>query len=105
MIATFKLLSEGLVFSDSLVECLGLMVVVTGVWAFIKRHNCHHHLCWRLSWHPDATGHPVCKHHHPDHPKHSRIQAAYEKWLFKHGIKKHVLTQAAEKNDGGSSAN
>lgn len=33
-----------------------------------RKHNCHEHRCWRLSWHTDSDGHPICKAHHPDHP-------------------------------------
>lgn len=40
---------------------LGSMVM------FLRKHNCHVHRCWRLQWHPDpVSGHPVCKHHHPE---------------------------------------
>jgi hypothetical protein len=36
---------------------------------FLHRHNCHEFHCIRPAWHPHpATGHPVCKRHHPDHP-------------------------------------
>lgn len=31
------------------------------------RFNCHADRCWRLAWHVhDGSGHPVCRHHHPD---------------------------------------
>lgn len=34
-----------------------------------RKHNCHVYRCWRLQWHPDPeTGHPICRHHHPEHP-------------------------------------
>lgn len=33
-----------------------------------RKHNCHEPGCLRWAWHPDLTGHPVCKVHHPDHP-------------------------------------
>ena len=41
-----------------------------GVYALLRKHNCHVHRCWRMAWHehPD-TGHPVCKRHHPDDPR------------------------------------
>ena len=37
------------------------------LYLFLRHHNCHIEGCWRLEWHvhPD-TGHPVCKHHHPE---------------------------------------
>ncbi len=58
---------------------LMLGTVATGVVAFVKSRQCHVQDChvrnrrWlprRWSWqpHPDH-GHPVCKHHHPDHPR------------------------------------
>ena len=37
---------------------------------FWRKHNCHVHRCWRLSWHPHPVhGHPVCKRHHPDYKR------------------------------------
>lgn len=47
---------------------VGDITLVGGAWLILKKHNCHAHRCWRLSWHPDEDGHPVCKVHHPDHP-------------------------------------
>jgi hypothetical protein len=38
----------------------------SGLFVFLRRHNCHVHGCWRLAWHPHPVhGHPVCKKHHP----------------------------------------
>ena len=35
-----------------------------------RKHNCHVHHCHRIAWHPDPeSGHPICKRHHPDHPR------------------------------------
>jgi hypothetical protein len=49
---------------------VGELAIITGVAAFLYKHNCHVRGCPRLSWHPDpGTGHPVCKKHHPDHPE------------------------------------
>lgn len=32
-----------------------------------RKHQCHVRWCPWPSWHPDpATGHPVCRLHHPD---------------------------------------
>lgn len=42
--------------------------VIAGIGTFWFKHNCHIHRCWRLSWHPDKEGHPICKIHHEDHP-------------------------------------
>lgn len=51
---------------------LGLLTILTaflaGFVTWLRHHNCHVHRCWRLSWHPHpGHGHPVCKHHHPEH--------------------------------------
>lgn len=50
---------------------LGDVTIFTGfvavLLAFWRTHNCHVHSCPRLIWHTHpVTGHPVCKHHHPD---------------------------------------
>jgi hypothetical protein len=42
--------------------------IIAGIAIWWTKHNCHEHRCPRLSWHPDADGHPVCKVHHRDHP-------------------------------------
>ena len=47
----------------------GILVGCTFIGAWYRKHNCHELGCWRLAWHPDHTGHPVCKVHHSDHPK------------------------------------
>lgn len=42
--------------------------VALGLW--LKKHNCHVYHCRKLAWHPHPEhDHPVCKRHHPDHPK------------------------------------
>lgn len=44
--------------------------IATGILVRYRQHNCHIRRCWRLAWHPHPeTGHPVCRHHHPDHHK------------------------------------
>ena len=48
---------------------LSEITLLAGLYMLYKKHNCHERWCWRLSWHPDLSGHPVCKRHHPDHPK------------------------------------
>ena len=30
----------------------------------LRKHNCHVRHCWRIQWHVDHHGHPVCKRHH-----------------------------------------
>jgi hypothetical protein len=44
------------------------LTILLAISVYIYHHNCHEHHCLRLSWHPDAEGHPVCKRHHEDHP-------------------------------------
>ena len=40
------------------------------IFVFLRKHNCHVKGCWRLEWHTDPdTGHPMCRHHHPDGAK------------------------------------
>lgn len=60
-----------------------LCAYVTIAYQLVRRHNCHVHRCWRVSWHVGPDGHPVCKVHHPDHPARglrSRLRAV-RKWL------------------------
>ena len=45
------------------------LALISGIFMLWKKHNCHELRCLRLAWHPDDSGHPVCKKHHPDHPK------------------------------------
>lgn len=52
-------------------QIIGTLTFPFGIGVYLYHHNCHRHRCWRLSWHPDADGHPVCKHHHPAYPKES----------------------------------
>lgn len=52
----------------------GSFVLGGGIWvglfAYLRRHNCHVHRCWRLAWHPDPRdGHPRCKRHHVHDPR------------------------------------
>ncbi len=57
-------------FGSDLGEVTLVGIVTGGLAAFWTKHNCHVHHCWRLAWHPDPEhGHPVCKRHHPDHPR------------------------------------
>jgi hypothetical protein len=58
-----------------------IFAVSSGVVMMWRKHNCHEHRCWRLSWHPDEDGHPVCKKHHPDHPSRGLW------WAIKHWVK------------------
>lgn len=55
-------------FWSGIASDLGEITLLTGVAAYLYKHNCHRHRCPRLSWQEDAEGHPVCKVHHEDHP-------------------------------------
>lgn len=63
------LAGPGYQFWSGIGSDIGEIAIVGGAIAIYRRHNCHVHRCWRLSWHahPDH-GHPVCRRHHPDHP-------------------------------------
>jgi hypothetical protein len=82
-LATLHFVSEAAQAGESVVitswvELLTCTVIITGLSAFWHKHNCHEHGCLRLSWHPDADGHPVCKVHHPDHPAKSWFRSDKE---------------------------
>jgi hypothetical protein len=39
------------------------------VFVLLRRHNCHHHLCWRIGRHPvEGSPYVVCRKHHPHVP-------------------------------------
>lgn len=58
----------GLNFWSGIGSDLGEVTLIVGLAVFLRQRNCHVHKCPRLSWHVDpAHGHPVCRHHHPDH--------------------------------------
>lgn len=40
------------------------LTILLAIGVYVYHHNCHEHRCVRLSWHPDAEGHPICKKHH-----------------------------------------
>lgn len=40
------------------------IAIIGGVVAFLRKHNCHEHRCWRMGRHPIGnTGVIVCRHH------------------------------------------
>jgi hypothetical protein len=41
------------------------LVLLGGIYAFLRKHNCAVHHCWRLGRHTTAAGHIVCRHHSP----------------------------------------
>lgn len=52
------------------VSDVGEATLITAILASLatwwRKHNCHVHKCWRLSWHAHpGHGHPVCRKHHP----------------------------------------
>jgi hypothetical protein len=48
----------------------GEVTLLAGLWLFYRTHNCHVYRCLRLAWHPHpASGHPVCRKHHPEQGK------------------------------------
>jgi hypothetical protein len=90
VIGTLHFVSEATQAGESVVitswvELLTLSVVSSGITAFWIKHNCHEHRCWRLSWHPDAEGHPICKVHHDEHPSRGLW------WAIKHFLKTREL--------------
>src|SRR5262249_11034224 len=44
---------------------IGEVAILGWLYAFLRRHNCEVHGCWRLGRHTTAGGHVVCKRHHP----------------------------------------
>lgn len=45
---------------------LGYLAFAGGLAAWLRKHNCHQHHCWRLGRHPlDGTGIYLCRKHHP----------------------------------------
>lgn len=68
-----------------------ITAVLASLAAWWRKHNCHVHRCWRLSWHPHpGHGHPVCSKHHPYgqgrgdhlHPRH-HTPDAHASWPAK----------------------
>lgn len=42
---------------------LGMFAAIA---AYLRKHNCHQHRCWRIGRHPiDGTPFVVCRKHHP----------------------------------------
>jgi hypothetical protein len=42
------------------------LLLIGGLAAFARRHNCEVRGCWRLGRHTTAAQHHVCRRHHPD---------------------------------------
>lgn len=44
----------------------GEYMLLGGLWAVYRRHNCHARRCWRIQRHPVAgTPYVTCRRHHP----------------------------------------
>jgi hypothetical protein len=52
-----------------ILSCLGYLAILGTLLGSIavtyRKHECHIEKCHWLAWHPDETGHPVCRGHHP----------------------------------------
>lgn len=61
------------------VSDIGELVLIGGLYAFVRRHNCETRHCWRMGRHATAAGHHVCRRHHPDGaPTHADVIAAHD---------------------------
>jgi hypothetical protein len=59
---------RGYQFWSGIGSDIGELTLLTAFAIWIRQRNCHVYRCWRLAWHPHPEhGHPVCRHHHPDH--------------------------------------
>jgi hypothetical protein len=58
--------SPPLVFSDSLLEVLALLSLLSLAVGACRKVNCHEPWCWRIGRHPvDGTPYIACHKHHP----------------------------------------
>lgn len=83
MLALF-VFSPPLVFSDSLLEVLTLLSLLTLAAGGYRKINCHEPWCWRIGRHRvEGTPYIVCHKHHPGLPgskvKRGHIEAAHAK--------------------------
>ena len=64
------LAGPGYQFWSGIGSDLGEITLVGGFVGLYLHHTCHMYGCLRPAWHPDPeSGHPVCKRHHPHHPR------------------------------------
>jgi hypothetical protein len=55
------------------------LVIIGGLYAFLRRHNCSVLHCWRLGRHVTAAGHYTCRKHSPEPaPTHAEVIAAHK---------------------------
>ncbi len=56
----------------------------TAVALYLRKHNCHHHGCPFIGWHQHpASGHVVCRLHHPQH--HGALSRVFRRLGLNHG--------------------
>jgi hypothetical protein len=80
-------------FGSDLGEATLISAVSVGVYAGVRKVNCHTKGCWRIGHHPlEGTPYILCRHHHPDVPNHG---ATHEHILAQHRTFK--LQKEAEK--------
>ena len=71
-------------FGSDLGEATLISAVGIGVYAGVRKSNCHTKGCWRIGHHRlDGTPYILCRHHHPDVPSngasHSHILEQHRK--------------------------
>jgi hypothetical protein len=63
---------EGYAFFSGIGSDLTEVLVLGGLIALYRKHNCNVKGCWRIQWREyvdaDGTKHLWCRHHHPDKP-------------------------------------
>lgn len=61
------LLGRGYQFWSGIGSDIAEVTLIFGVYAFLRKNNCHTKGCWRIGRHPvEGTGYVVCRKHHPD---------------------------------------
>jgi N-acetylmuramoyl-L-alanine amidase len=61
---------------------IGELVLIGGLYAFVRRHNCQVNRCWRLGRHMTAAGHFACRRHSPlPAPTHAEVIDAHRNAL------------------------
>jgi len=72
---------EGYAFFSGIGSDLTELLVLGGLIALYRKHNCNVKRCWRLQWREyvdaDGTKHLWCRHHHPDQPVYFRDVEAF----------------------------
>ncbi len=80
-------------FGSDLGEATLISAVSVGVYAGVRKVNCHTKGCWRIGHHPlEGTPYILCRHHHPEVPNQG---ATHEHILAQH--RKFKLEREAEK--------